>query len=445
MGARTSTRRVFLRGAGGAALTVPLLGQLGPQRLARAAAPIQRIVFVYMPQNETEGMLPKSAAGAPFTLTGTYLEALEPWAPQITVFYGVKGAHGHTSGHSEHLTGFPSPTFDSWAPTKGPSIDQLIAGRMAGMTPLPSLNLTLQSKQRASSNDGTISWTAAKLPIPPIHDPYLAFTKVFGNPMGGATTDATAARQRALKTSVLDALMADYARVSKKLDAPDRLLLDGHLSLLRAQEQKLMSSVPFSCAMPGMAPPNRMPPDYSEGYWPDKAPEQLGVLVSALRCDATRVATFMMGFSGDSNHHKWAGNDEDFHTVAHGSNKGEFDHHFIVRKWEFAQVALLAKSLAAIPDPSGTGTMLDSTTIVCMPELGLISAGDEQHSREGAKGVGGVIIGSAGGFFRTGRAVNLGGTTSYHNLLLTLVHAMGYNDVTQVGEKGTAELTALRG
>jgi hypothetical protein len=446
MGMHRSTRRVFLRGAGGAALTVPLLGQLARHRAARAAAPTstRRIVFVYMPHNETEGMLPKTAAGAPFSLTGTYLESLEPWAAQTTVFYAAKGAHGHQGGHSECLTGFPSPTFESWAPTKGPSIDQLIATRLAGMTPLPSLNLTLQSKQRASSNDGTISWTAATLPIPPIHDPYLAFLKVFGNPTGAAPTDAAAARQRMLKTSVLDALQADHARVNKRLGAPDRLLLDQHLTLLRQQEQKLMSSVPFSCAMPGTPPTNRKPPDYDEGYWPDKSTEHLGVLVSALRCDATRVATFMMGFSGDSNHHKWTGQDLDFHTVSHESNKGDFQQHFTIRKWEFSQVALLAKSLAAIPDASGVGTLLDSTTIVCLPELGLISAGDEQHSREGAKGVGGVIIGSAGGFFKPGRVVDLGGT-SYHNLLLTLVHAMGYTDVAQVGAKGTTVLTALRG
>jgi hypothetical protein len=58
--------------------------------------------------------------------------------------------------------------------------------------------------------------------------------------------------------------------------------------------------------------------------------------------------------------------------------------------------------------------------------------------------VGGVIIGDAGGFFKPGRVVDLGGT-SYHNLLLTLVHAMGYTDVTKVGASGTTVLTALRG
>jgi hypothetical protein len=443
MRATSSTRRMFLRGAGGAVLTVPLLSRFSGRR-AVGAAPTKRIVFIYFPQNETEGMLPKVAAGAPFSLVGTYLEPLEPWAAQTTVFYGAKGAHGHQAGHSECLTGWPSPTFDSWAPTKGPSIDQLMAARIGNATPLPSLQLTLQSKQRASGNDGTISWTAAGLPIPPLHDPYLAFLKVFGNPTGAAPTDVAAARQRALKTSVLDALMADYGRVSMKLDTPDRVLLDAHLGLLRQQEMSLAGAMPFSCSTPGMAPPNTKPADYDEGNWPTKTPQQIGVLVSALRCDATRVASLMFGYSQETNHHAWLGNDEDFHTVAHGSNKpGEFDHHFSVRKWELSQVALLAKSLAAIPDPGGTGTLLDNTTIVCVPELGLVTAADEAHSREGVKGVGGVILGSCGGFFKTGRAVDLGGT-SYHNLLLTLVHAMGYTDVAQVGAKGTTVLDALR-
>jgi Protein of unknown function (DUF1552) len=430
-------RRALLRGASGAILTLPFLASL--ERGAQAAAATKRIVFIYLPQNETEAMLPK--AGASFSLVGTYLESLEPYASKVTVFQGAKGAHGHQGGHSECLTGWPSPTFDSWAPTKGPSIDQLMADRIGSATPLPSLQLTLQSKQRASSNDGTISWTAAGLPIPPLHDPYLAFMKVFGGAAGGAS-DAAVARQRALKTSLLDHLMADHANVSKRLDTADRRLLDAHLELLRQQELKLQNTTPFSCTAPADVPPNTKPPDYSEGNWVDKTPQHIGVLVGALRCDATRVASMMFGFSQETNHHKWTGQDLDFHTISHGSNKTEFQHHFVIRQWEFSQVALLAKSLAAVPDPGGSGTLLDSTTIVCLPELGLLTAADESHSREGPKGVGGVIIGDCGGFFKTGHSVDLGGT-SYHNLLLTLVHAMGYTDVTSVGAKGTTVLTPL--
>jgi hypothetical protein len=435
-----ATRRMFLRGAAGAVLAVPMLGRFEGRR-AIGAAPTKRIVFVYIPQNETDGMLPKSG----FSLAGTYLEPLAPYAAKTTVIYGAKGASGHQGGHSEHLTGFPSPSFESWAPTQGPSIDQLIATRMGNVTTMPSLHLTLQSKERASRNDGTISWTASKLAVPPMSDPYQAFLKVFGNPTGANPTDAAAARQRALKTSVLDALMADYGRVNKKLDASDRLLLDEHLTLLRQQEQKLATMPSFSCSMPGTAPPNRNPPSYDSGNWPQKSPEQIGVLTSALRCDATRVATFMLGFSQETTPHSWAGNDTDFHTVAHDSNKPNyFNNHFLVRKWQYGQVAALAQSLAAAPDPSGSGTLLDSTTIVCMSELGLITAADEAHSRAGVKGVGAVIIGDAGGFFKPGRVVDLGGT-SYHNLLLTLVHAMGYTDVAKVGSQGTTVLTALRG
>jgi hypothetical protein len=75
-------------------------------------------------------------------------------------------------------------------------------------------------------------------------------------------------------------------------------------------------------------------------------------------------------------------------------------------------------------------------------------AGEREH-QAGAAGAGphrgvGVIIGSAGGFFKPGRVVELGGT-SYHNVLMTLVHAMGYTDVAHVGAKGTTVLDALRG
>lgn len=432
-------RRNFVRGAGGSVLALPLLASLD-RRVAAAAEPPQRIVFVYLPQNDTfDGMVP--ASGGAFSLAGTYLEALEPFASRVLLAYGLQGAHGHYGGHSECLTGWPDQTGESWKPSAGPSIDQLIAARVGDQTPLASLQLTVKARDVSARDDGTISWTESGLAIPHIHDPYQAFTKVFGDGGVDPADEAEQARLRAMKLGLVDALQADHARIRTKLDAADRQLLDQHLALLEEQEQHIIDDHPLDCATGGDPPPNDMPEDYDQGYWPDKLPQQIGVLVGALRCDATRVASLMLGFSGETNMHEWTGNDVDFHDVSHGSNTTYGANLFTVRAWEYGQIASLVQQLADISE--GEGTLLDHTTIVCVPELGLITADDEQHSREGEMGVGCVIIGDAGGYFGTGRSIHLGGA-SYHRLLLTLVHAMGFEDVGSVGAQGTSVLDQLR-
>ncbi len=431
-------RRNFARGVGGSLLALPFFASLA--RRARGADAPQRIVFVYLPQNDVaDGMLP--ASGGPFSLAGTYLEPLEPFANRVLVAYGLRGAHGHHGGHSECLTGWPNQTPESWKPASGPSIDQLIAARVADQTPLASLQLTLQNKDIAGRDDGTISWTASGLAVPPIPDPYVAFAKVFGDGGVDPTNTEEQDRLRAMKLRVVDQLQADHARLRARLGAEDRRLLDQHLALLDEQEQHLLDDIPLNCSTGGDPPPDTSPEDWDAGHWPDKSPQQISVLTGALRCDATRVASLMLGFSGETNPHPWSGNTKDFHDVAHGSNTTEGARLFQVRTWEYGEVARLAQGLADIAE--GDGTLLDHTTIVCVPELGLIAEGDEQHSREGELGVGCVILGNAGGYLATGRSVHLGGA-SYHRLLLTLVHAMGFEDVDTVGAQGTSVLSELR-
>ena len=54
-----------------------------------------------------------------------------------------------------------------------------------------------------------------------------------------------------------------------------------------------------------------------------------------------------------------------------------------------------------------------------------------------------MIVGSSGGFFKTGQFVDLK-QDHYHKLLLSFAHAMDSTDLASFGESGTAELAQLR-
>jgi hypothetical protein len=206
---------------------------------------------------------------------------------------------------------------------------------------------------------------------------------------------------------------------------------------------------PLNCANPGTPPPVSNVPDYSDGDWPTKAPLQIDTITRALACDATRVATLSFGIAQEDHMFDWLPNITDhFHNIAHGSqatNGGDWTMHFTIRTWMAQQVARLAQGLAAIPE--GPGTALDNTAIVWLSELGYETPKSDPSNQAHLRGdYGGstasAIIGGGGGAIDCGQVLDVGGR-DYCDLLLTLVHAMGYTDVTTVGKSSTGPIAAL--
>jgi hypothetical protein len=348
---------------------------------------------------------------------------------------------GHNGGHTEWTTGWPSGAAD-FRPTQGPSMDVYLSKRLAGLTPLPLLNF--QMSWRYTSNIGVTSWNEGPAPtaIPAIGDTMQAFTTVFGTPGSSTPTDQGLAR----RGSLLDALMQDYTRVNGLLSAADRRLLDQHTSLIRDQEALLQQSIqkPYTCSAPGAGPAKNL-------SFQDTLRSYMDSLVGAFRCDATRVATLQFGCSGDDSNYTFVNPAAtNYHNdVAHGDPRLVA----AVRKWQYQQVAYLCDQLAAVPDGNGS-SLLDNTLIACLTELGFFPmsgeltftddngnqiTSDNNHLR---KKVPALLIGSSGGYFKTGRFVDMK-RAQYHDFLLTLAHAMGFTDLTTWGQLGTMPLSVL--
>jgi hypothetical protein len=260
--------------------------------------------------------------------------------------------------------------------------------------------------------------------VPHVRSPLEAYNTVFGT---GAPTP-TVDRAMLLRRSLIDSVMGDFGRVGAAMSSADRRVLDAHLTQLREYETRLGSATPFACEGGASRP--------AAGDLDRRTSARLHMdtIVGALRCDATRVATFTFAWSGDEHEYPWL-SVQNFHQVAHGNRDYSSDpsaDHAKVRRWQMEQLQYLLDQLALVPE--GDGTLLDNTIVVWLTELGIwtFSGDGQDHARGNAPG---LVFGGAG----TGQVYDASGA-HYHRYLLSLLHAYGYADVEQFGTEGTSPL-----
>ena len=419
---RLSRRRLLL-GTAGTALTIPFLPSLLPRSLRAAPndPPPLRLVVVYTANGQHIDTWLPTGSETDFTLGGV-LAPLTPHQAKINVVHGLVGTSGHQGGHSECLTGRPLEQ-QSQLPSAGPSVDQLIAKGLGDKLALASLQLGVDTINSAFS---IISYTDATLGLPPQASARGAFERV----AGVVDIDpAVAERRRAQSRSVIDSVLADYASIQPRLGADERVLLDAHLDLVREQEMRLKQPfMPIECGY--------LPSQVSDLDIPTTFLGHIDTITAAFACDVTRVATLVVGQSGYPAHFEWAGVNADFHEAAHGVLPNATAVFAQANTWHAQMFAALLARLDAIPEAGGT--LLDNTLVLWTNELGLHK---HTHSKDD---MGVVIGGAAGGYFKTGRYLNLGGASHYHDLLLTMAHAMGRTDLTAFGDKGVKVIDALR-
>jgi hypothetical protein len=414
-------RRRFLVGAG-AALAIPFLPSLFRRELQAApGTPPKRFVCLYSPNGQhIDSWLPQgtetSFAWSPV------LQPLEKFASKVNVIHNLKGYSGHFDGHSECLTARPSGV-ENFFPSGGPSADQLLAQRLRSQTAIASLELGAGTQSNSSS---IINYSAAALPIPNIGTPQGAFDRVW------ATVNVDpeeAARRQAQSKSVIDSVITDYQELQPQLAVAERRILDEHLTLLREKEKQLQAPVQVQQCDALVKPANQV---FS---FDQTVQHHMDILVSALACDVTRVGTLMMGPSGSTQRYPFAGVDEDSHEVAHGAVPDAYNKMLKINQWHASMLAYLLEKMEAVKEMDGS-TLLDNTVVFWTNELGLHQF---THSKDN---MGVVLAGGCGGFFKTGRLIDAQ-RAHYHDLLLTMIHAMGFNDVGSFGTDGNKVIGQL--
>ncbi|HVJ16069.1 MAG TPA: DUF1552 domain-containing protein [Polyangiaceae bacterium] len=410
------SRRAILRSLGVGAAFLPLLGSEKAPAQTASGFPKRLVTVTWC-----NGLVPDDfyPAGNEITI-GETLASLEPWKDKLIIIEGLdckvmsdypdRKWDGHYT-YPTLLTGTADPGFEV-SRALGPSIDQFISDEIAKTVnlPVPLINIGVRSPD---DRDPT-SWRGKDQPNTPESDPQRLFDKLFsGATMPVETIDALRLRRQ----SVLDFVGRELEGFGKNLGSEDRFKIDSHLQSIRELEKRLQSN-----AAPGAG---CMPPALTQGDdTPTLMKNMFDLAAAALICDCTRVINIDLysNGGGDGNSFSWLDINRDYHTVAHDGSAA-YDEKRKIDAWLFSQVAGLVQQLASTVE--GEQTALDNSVILIANDM-------EEGASHSVDHIPFALIGSSGGYLKTGQALNLGGEA--HNLLLaTVCNAMDV-PVTGYGE-----------
>jgi hypothetical protein len=424
-------RRHFLAGAAGVSVALPLMQSLGGVSHAQSAAFPKRFLVVYLPNGNIE--LPPS-----MDFTGSILEPLAPFKAKMNLLSGLDlSVHDLPPGEPHQqgmawLTGRPlnagnqvggDGTLAGWA--SGISVDQEIAAKIGKDTPHKSLHFGVQSTAYGGTEVRTvISYAGSDQPIANETNPQAMFDLVFSK-LGADPLGLEKLRRR--RHSVLDAVGEQYGSLAPRLGSEDQRKLEQHLTAIRDVEMRLDNgggTIGGSCQLPQVGTKLDLS---SPSSYPAIGKLQMDLLVMALRCDLTRVATLQWSASTNNKPYPYLMYDAgdgpkpiagDEHVMGH---QPDSDVHAwgalrVIRRWYMEQLAYLLQGLDSTPE--GDGTMLDNTVVMLGSEL----ARGNTHSHTDAPF---LLAGSAGGYFKTGNYLKLEGKNPHNNLLVSLLNSMG--------------------
>lgn len=421
------SRRRFTLGLGAGLLAAPILGLLNGTLRADPSKFAKRLVVFFSPNGTIHKFWRPSGSGASFSLpAGSILEPLAPHKNDIIICDGIDyhGVDNHEAGMATMLTGGGGPSTSSG----GMSVDQYVASKIGKDDRFQSLEFGVQTSAWGGNVQTRMSYLGPSTYVPPDDSPLSVFKRMFGDTTGDPNAiDKALARRK----SVIDLVAGELDGLKTRVGAEEKLKLEEHLAAIRKVESGLAG--PGSCGAPN-------PPDnlgiYDNDSFPAIGKAQTDLLVLALACGMTRVASLQMSHTVGPPVFSWLGLSDGHHSLSHmddGNVQGVND--FVkAERWIAEQFVYLVDSLKKTPDPMG-GTLFDSTLVVWCKELG-------DGRLHDCKSVPWVLAGG-GGHFTTGKYLTFGGAP-HQKLLVSICRAMGLENQTFGDpQKGTGELEGL--
>ncbi len=454
---RRVNRRAFLAAMGVGPAVLPLLDAERVQAQTGQSGPKRVFIVVWC-----DGMVNRDqdwpGAGSDFILPD-FMQAHEPHRDDMIFINGLTyhfirdspSISEHT-GHAAYPGMLTGALYQSGGSSTandvagGISIDQYIGNglRDQGFEGLVSLNLGVKVDSTAR-----LSWRAAGAnnAIVPNEDPYDVFDDLFAGAMADPSSgpDPEIERIRAMRSSILDYVAGDLERFSASLGTTDRQRIDAHLTSVRELELQLQvganSDPGGSVTIPEL--PQGINVSSTVNFH-TTTEMQMKVATAAFAADITRVTVLQLGDQGGSNivltplgfdasNTQTSGNTglvEGLHVIAHENtdNKRRTD------GWFQEQVAKLVQMLKDTSDIGGA-SLFDSTGVLAMSNM---RTGMHETDKVPA-----VMAGSMGGYFATGRSLNL--DVPNNGVLIALANAMGIPTETFGAAQYGGELTELKG
>jgi hypothetical protein len=452
-------RRTMLRGLG-ATVALPFLDAMVPARglltgtATAASLDRPRLVCIEMvhgaagasPWGAEQHLWSPAAAGREFDLGPTSLSPLENYRKHLTIVSDtdVRNAEAfsqpeiggdHFRSSAVFLTQAHPRQTESSDVRAGVSLDQIYAQKYGQDTPIPSMQLCIENVDQAGGcaygyscvYTDMISWSDAETPLPMIRDPRMAFDQLFG--AGGSEGERTS-RRRAT-ASVLDYVTAQVADLNRRLDPSDRQRMERYLDDVREIERRIQrvearNLTGEARALPGA--PAGVPDSFDEHV---KLMFDLQAL--AFQADVTRVFSFKMGRDASSRVYPESGVSKGFHPSSHHGNKPASVTEFAqINRYHVSLLPYFMDKLAAIQE--GDKSLLDKSLIIYGSPMG--DGNVHNHKRCPL-----ILLGGAHGQLPGNVHHRAPAGTPMANVLLSAMHMVGLDEVTQFGDStGTFSL-----
>jgi hypothetical protein len=304
----------------------------------------------------------------------------------------------------------------------GTSMDQVLAHRIGGHTPVPSLVLGIEPNE-LRLEDGlsmlygsSISWASPTKPATKEIYPARTFDQLVGDGKG-----------RKMDRSILDAVLAETHSLQPKISNGDRKKLDEYLESVRdiekridraSKEERLEGWRP-TLKQPNMPrPADELPQDI-----PAHMKLMLDLIVLAFQMDKTRIATLMLNNDLSQMNFKFLeGVRGALHLdLTHNGRAPELEAMYLkTNQYHVKQFTYLIERMKAIDE--GGQSLLDSSLLMLTSSL---FDGDTH----GADQLPIVLAGKGGGSLKTGRILDYLEQSNDKrracNLYLSLMERMG--------------------
>jgi len=438
------SRRTVLRGMG-ASVALPLLESMLPaQTPSRQTEAIRstrsRLCCIEMVHGAAgsntygaeKNLWSPAAAGKDFDLTPTALASLEPLRDYLTIVsntdarmaeafaLGEVGAD-HFRTAAVYLTQAKPKMTEGSDVYAGISFDQLYAKHFGQDTPIPSIQLSIESlNQSGACSYGyscvytdLISWASPTDPLPMTRDPRVVFEQLFGD--GG--TEQQRSERRQMSRSILDWVSHEVSRLKKDLGANDKRTLNEYLDDIREVERRIQKVEEHNASV-GV----RELPDAPIGVpdsWEEHVKLMLDLQVLAFTAGVTRVSAFKM--SRDVSQRVWpeSGVRTAFHAASHhGGNPARVEDFGKINRYHVSQIPYFLEKLKKTPD--GDGNLLDHTIVLYGSAMG--DGNLHNHKRCPI-----FLAGHGNGALKGNLHFMPPDGTPMANMYLTLLHRMGVN------------------
>jgi hypothetical protein len=409
-------RRAFLRATGLSLVAAPFLKLLGrPARADTGASPSAKRLLVLFTPNGTVPSFWRPAGGEfDFTFpAGTVLEALTPYRDQLLVLNGMN--FYESSNHAPGMVAMLTNNGTASSETAGMSLDQYVASRIGTSSRFASLELGVQTSLWGGTDQTRMSYSGPGSMVTPDDSPASVYARLYGDLVG---SPEAAAALLARRQSVLDLLTGEIGSLQNRLGSVEKAKLEVHLESLRSVERALSGT--GACDPPVLP---SIPSFMDNAAFPDVTQAQLELAVQALACDATRVASVQMSHTVSTTVHTWAGASDQHHSLSHSddSDTSGVAAFLACERWFADQIAYVLGRLSELPSADGTGTLLDDTLVLWCKELG----DSRLHVCTDVP----WVIAGGGGFFTTGRYLDLGGM-NHAQVMVSICRALGLDNET---------------